>query len=90
VAFDGNRDLIGSVRIWQWCRVCAGILTGANAMEISRAYARRLVREGKARFSGIDRTEAGSTSKDDGWIWGHIDRQDLNRVDCYRIERTID
>jgi hypothetical protein len=59
-------------------------------MEITRAYAKKLVREGKARFSGIDGTEKGSLSKADGWIWGHIDRQDLNRVDCYRIERTID
>ena len=72
-------------------RDCAGdTKLKGYIMEITRAYAKRLVRAGKARFSGIDRTEAGSTSKDDGWIWGHIDRQDLNRVDCYRIERTID
>jgi hypothetical protein len=59
-------------------------------MEITRAYAKKLVRKGKAWFSSINGTEKGSLSKADGWIWGHIDRPDLNRVDCYKIERTID
>jgi len=59
-------------------------------MEITRAYAKKLVREGKARYASSTLTEGDSLSKADGWIWGHIDRQDLNRVDCYRIERTID
>lgn len=59
-------------------------------MEITRKYARALVRKGKATYSSMDGTEAKSLSRDDGWLWGHIDRPDLNRVDCYRIERVID
>lgn len=57
-------------------------------MEITKAYARRLVREGKAWYDSSTLTESDSLSQDDGWIWGHIQRRDIDRVDCYRVERA--
>lgn len=49
-------------------------------MEITVRYARKLIREGKARTDG--------RTVNDGWIWEIITRIDKQRTDHIRIERT--
>jgi len=49
-------------------------------MEITTRYARKLIREGKARTDG--------RTVNDGWIWEIITRIDKQRTDHVRLERT--
>ncbi len=51
-------------------------------MEITREYARKLIRTGKARMDG--------RTVDQGWIWEIITRVDRQRTDHAKIERTTE
>jgi hypothetical protein len=50
-------------------------------MEITKAYAQKLISAGKAFADGH--------TVDNGWIFEIIQRRDLQRTDHVRIERTI-
>ena len=47
-------------------------------MEISKRYAQKLIKEGKARSRG--------RTVDQGWIWEVIERKDIQRTDSIRLK----